>query len=94
MQADVSECDESAAMVDATVEEFDGVDVRVDNTGVVITDPAEEFDIKEWRRVIDVDLTGTFICSQLAAREMIDGDGGAIVNVVRRVALPSRTHLN
>ncbi|WP_262177436.1 SDR family NAD(P)-dependent oxidoreductase [Haloarcula laminariae] len=81
VQADVSDYDDVAAMVEATVEEFGSLDVLVNNAGIVETSPAEEFDIETWRRVIDVDLTGTFICSQLAAKEMIDSGGGAIVNV-------------
>lgn len=81
VQADVSECDEVAAMVDATVEEFGSLDILVNNAGITVTDPAEVFDIDDWRRIVAVNLTGTFICSQLAARKMIDDDGGAIVNI-------------
>lgn len=82
VQADVSDYGDVDAMVSAAVEEFGSVDVLVNNAGIVATDPAEEFDVATWRRVVDVDLTGTFICSQIAGCEMIDSEnGGSIVNV-------------
>ncbi|WP_135305548.1 SDR family NAD(P)-dependent oxidoreductase [Haloarcula amylovorans] len=69
VQADVSNYDEVVAIVNATVEEFGSLDILVNNAGIVITESAEEFDIDDWRRVIDIDLTGTFICSQIAAQD-------------------------
>jgi 3-oxoacyl-[acyl-carrier protein] reductase len=49
---------------------------------MTILGPAEEFDVDDWRRVIEVDLVGTFIGCQAAGRQMIEqGDGGAILNI-------------
>jgi glucose 1-dehydrogenase len=59
-----------------------GLDLLVNNAGVEKPYPLVEMPLEEWRRVIDVNLTGAFLCAREAARIMLDeGTEGAIVNV-------------
>lgn len=82
VEADVTDETEMAALVEATVERFGRLDVMVNNAGVTTLGPAEDFDVADWREVVDVDLVGTFIGCQVAGRQLIEqGDGGAILNV-------------
>jgi 3-oxoacyl-[acyl-carrier protein] reductase len=82
VRVDVTDPDSVASMVEATVEEFGGLDIMVNNAGTNIRGPAEEFDPADWQQVVDVNLSGVFYGSQAAARQMIaQGDGGHIVNV-------------
>ena len=56
-----------------------GVDVLVANAGISIRQPFLEISEADWRRVLDVNLTGVFLCAQQAARRMVAGDGGTIL---------------
>ena len=80
--ADVSDAKQVAMLFDETVKEFGRLDVLVNNAGIekkiAFVDTPED----EWHRVIAINLTGPFLCSQVAARQMIaQGDGGRIINV-------------
>jgi NAD(P)-dependent dehydrogenase (short-subunit alcohol dehydrogenase family) len=57
------------------------LDVLVNCAGITLWKPAEEHTTEEFRRVIEINLTGTFNCCQAAGRRMIPGGGGKIVNV-------------
>lgn len=78
---DVTDEAQVAAMVETVEAEFGSVDVLVNNAGITINTPAEEMSLAEWRRVVDVNLTGAFLCAKHAGRSMIANDGGSIVNV-------------
>jgi 3-oxoacyl-[acyl-carrier protein] reductase len=81
-EADVSEKAEVEALVDAAVSEFGSLDVMVNNAGISHIDPVLEMPEEEWRRVIDVNLTGPFFGSQVAGERMAEqGDGGQIINI-------------
>jgi NAD(P)-dependent dehydrogenase (short-subunit alcohol dehydrogenase family) len=68
--------------IDGLAEALDGVDVLVNNAGMMDHGPFLDLDLETWRRVHDVDLTGAFLCGQAAARRMVaQGRGGRIVNV-------------
>jgi NAD(P)-dependent dehydrogenase (short-subunit alcohol dehydrogenase family) len=56
-----------------------GVDVLVANAGISIRKPFLEIDEADWRRVLDVNLTGVFLCAQEAARRMVAANGGVIL---------------
>ena len=56
-----------------------GVDVLVANAGISIRKPFLEIEEADWRRVLDINLTGVFHCAQQAARRMVGGDGGVIL---------------
>jgi meso-butanediol dehydrogenase/(S,S)-butanediol dehydrogenase/diacetyl reductase len=56
-----------------------GIDVLVANAGISIRKPFLEIEEADWRRVLDVNLTGVFHCAQQAARRMVAGDGGVIL---------------
>ncbi|HEU4975516.1 MAG TPA: SDR family oxidoreductase [Baekduia sp.] len=59
-----------------------GVDVLVNNAGTGDSTPFVDVELDRWRHVLDVDLTGAFLCAQAAARRMVaQGRGGRIVNV-------------
>ena len=82
VHCDVSQKDDVDALVQATVDHFGQIDVAVNNAGV--NHSANFFDTTEddWDWVMSVDLKGTFLVSQAAARVMVaQGKGGAIVNV-------------
>jgi meso-butanediol dehydrogenase / (S,S)-butanediol dehydrogenase / diacetyl reductase len=72
-----------AAAVEAAFARADevlgGVDVLVANAGISIRKPFLEIEAADWRRVLDVNLTGVFHCAQQAARRMVAGDGGVIL---------------
>jgi meso-butanediol dehydrogenase / (S,S)-butanediol dehydrogenase / diacetyl reductase len=77
-------CDvaDAGAVADAfaQVDELLGpVDVLVANAGISIRKPFLEIEEADWRRVLDVNLTGVFHCAQQAARRMVAGDGGVIL---------------
>ncbi len=61
---------------------FGRIDGLVNNAGVNYVKPFLDVDLAEWRRVLDVDLTGSFILTQLCARQMLEqGGGGSIVQI-------------
>ena len=81
-EADVSRKSEVEALVDAAVSEFGSLDVMVNNAGISHIDPVLEMPEEEWRRVVDVNLTGPFFGSQVAGARMAEqGEGGQIINV-------------
>lgn len=81
VQMDVTNEDDVATAVEAIIDEYNSIDVLVNNAGITENVPAERMDPEDWQRVVDVNLTGVFLCSKHVGRRMIDGDGGSIVNV-------------
>jgi len=75
------------ALAEQTMAELGKIDIHVNNAGGQYSGPAEELSIEGWRSVIDLNLSGTFFCSQVMARHMMQADGGAIVNIVANFGL-------
>lgn len=70
-RADVSSEEEVQAMFRRTVEEFGTVDILVNNAGLQVDAPFHEMTLAQWRKVIDVNLTGQFLCAREAIREYL-----------------------
>ena len=82
MAADVTDRSAAAAVVDAAVERFGGVDILFNNAGVIRITPFLEIDEAEWDLLFDVNCKGTLWFAQAAAARMIEqGRGGRIINI-------------
>jgi NAD(P)-dependent dehydrogenase (short-subunit alcohol dehydrogenase family) len=82
---DVADPAQCQTMVDATVNEFDGVDVLVNNAGVGTAVPATRETPEEFRSVVDINLHGSYWAAQACARVM--QPGSSIVNISSVIAL-------
>jgi len=78
--ADVTDEASVNALVDGTVRVHGRLDVLVNNAGVIVRKPALETTSAEWRRVIDVNLTGAWLGCVAAARHMVPAKSGKIIN--------------
>jgi NAD(P)-dependent dehydrogenase (short-subunit alcohol dehydrogenase family) len=79
---DLGDAASGPVVIDALADALGGLDVLVNNAGTGDQTPFREVDLETWRHVLEVDLTGPFLCAQAAARRMVAaGGGGRIVNV-------------
>jgi NAD(P)-dependent dehydrogenase (short-subunit alcohol dehydrogenase family) len=81
LRCDVRSADDVQGVVRTTLEELGSLDVLVNNAGTSWGAPAEDTPLEGWQKVLDVNLTGTFLFSQAAGRAMIERGGGSIVNI-------------
>jgi NAD(P)-dependent dehydrogenase (short-subunit alcohol dehydrogenase family) len=92
-QADVSDSDSVNRFVGEAAERFGGLDIVINNAGVVSHAMLQDLDLGEWHRVIDTNLTAVYLVCQAAVPHM--SEGGSIVNITSAVAMrgmPARTH--
>jgi len=79
---DVTRFDEAGDVVEALARELGGLDVFVNNAGGGESFPFLDFPLEEWQRILDLNLTGAFVCGQRAARLMVEsGTRGRIINI-------------
>ena len=82
VRCDVTKEDEVDRTVNEAREKLGRLDILVNNAGIAPTHPLVEFPLAEWRRTLDVNLTGYFLMGRACARAMIEaGQGGSIVNI-------------
>lgn len=79
---DVSDLESVTRAVDDVVKDCGRLDFVINNAGIDYTKPVQEMTFEEWRRVIDVNLSGPFMVSKSAYPHLQKGGGGHIVNIV------------
>jgi NAD(P)-dependent dehydrogenase (short-subunit alcohol dehydrogenase family) len=81
MLCDVCNPDEVQAVVDKTIATYGQIDILVNNAGVTWGESIEEHQLEKWNLVLQINLTGVFLFSQRAGREMLKRKSGVIINV-------------
>jgi len=81
MKADVSNIKEVEEMVKKTLEKFKRIDILVNNAGIFPFKPLVEMKEKDWDKVLDVNLKGTFNCTKSVLQTMIKQKSGVIINI-------------
>jgi gluconate 5-dehydrogenase len=81
LAVDVTDEASVAEMVAAVVRDLGGVDVLVNAAGATVRTRAEDLAPADWRRILDINATGTFLCCQAAGARMAETGGGAIINL-------------
>lgn len=83
---DISDCEQVDSLVNSTVKRFGRLDVMVNNAGINSASKEDRvtidrYPIDTWRRMIEVDLNGTFYCCRKASRIMVQQKSGNIINI-------------
>jgi 2-dehydro-3-deoxy-D-gluconate 5-dehydrogenase len=81
VQADLSRPDELERGLEQAISVLGGLDILVNNAGITRRSPTEEHSLADWEQVIALNMTTTFLASQLAARLMLAQGHGKIINV-------------
>ncbi len=98
VQTDVTDPAAVKAAVAATLDRFGRIDVLINNAAIFVTlgrQPFWEIDLDEWRAVMDVNITGCFICASAVAGPMREAGGGRIINISSSTVpqgIPGFTH--
>jgi 2-deoxy-D-gluconate 3-dehydrogenase len=79
--ADIAKENEVAQMVTAVEKEMGPIDILINNAGINIRKKAMEYDLSEWERILNINLTGAFITSRAVGKGMIARRSGRIVNI-------------
>lgn len=78
---DVADETSCATMFSTVVHELGRIDILVNNAGIALRKSPETYTFDEWRKVIDINLSGAFLCSKLAYPHMVGAGGGKIINI-------------
>lgn len=89
IQCDVSKEEEVEKMVNEIVDKFGGIDILVNNAGVSRDSLLLDKNLKEFKRVLDVNLIGTYLCSRAVGKVMLDQKKGKIINIASTNAIDS-----
>ncbi|MDQ1353605.1 MAG: 3-oxoacyl-[acyl-carrier-protein] reductase [Acidobacteriota bacterium] len=81
VKTDVSNAEDVANLIKTTVIQWGSVDFLINNAGVTRDNLTVRMSEQEWDMVLDINLKGTFLCSQAAAKEMMKKRFGRIVNI-------------
>ncbi|PYP86421.1 MAG: gluconate 5-dehydrogenase [Candidatus Angelobacter sp. Gp1-AA117] len=68
-------------MVDATLAQFGRIDILINNAGISWGAPVEQMSLEDWNKVLETNLTGTFLCCQAVGKTMVAQGRGKIINI-------------
>jgi gluconate 5-dehydrogenase len=86
-KCDVTNQAQVAEAVKSTISKLGTLDILVNNAGIAWVSPADQMALEDWKKVVDSNLTGSFILSQEAGRHMISKRKGKIINITSIAAL-------
>lgn len=92
--ADITVREEVEAMARAAIEEFGQIDILINSAGINIRGPIDELSLADFNKVMDVNVTGTWLCCRAVAPHMKQRMRGRIINVASTLGLvgvPNRT---
>ena len=78
---DVTNEEQVQAMVKQIEEEVGVIDILVNNAGIIKRIPMHELSVEDWKKVIDIDLTGQFICAKAVNGHILYVDGGILAYI-------------
>ncbi|MEH2288179.1 3-oxoacyl-[acyl-carrier-protein] reductase [Nostoc sp.] len=81
IQADVSKSDQVDALINAVIEKFSRVDILVNNAGITRDTLLLRLKPEDWQAVIDLNLTGVFLCTRTVSKIMLKQRSGRIINI-------------
>ncbi|MEH2282149.1 MAG: 3-oxoacyl-[acyl-carrier-protein] reductase [Nostoc sp.] len=81
IQADVSKIDQVEALVNAVIQKFSRVDILVNNAGITRDTLLLRLKPEDWQAVIDLNLTGVFLCTRAVSKIMLKQRSGRIINI-------------
>lgn len=81
VHGDISNRYQAAALIEQARDAFGKIDFMLNAAGVYKAEPLLKVDEWDWRRQLEINLTGTFFCTQLISRVMSDEGGGVIINL-------------
>lgn len=88
-QGDISNRFQASALIERARDTFGQIHFLVNAAGVYKAEPLIKMDEWDWRRQIEVNITGTFFCTQFMSRVMADEGGGVIVNITSTAGHPN-----
>jgi NAD(P)-dependent dehydrogenase (short-subunit alcohol dehydrogenase family) len=81
LKCDITNPEDVKSVVEQTVEKFGRIDILINNSGASWGAPAEEMPLEAWQKVLNVNVTGTFLMSQAAGKVMLEQGAGKIINI-------------
>ena len=81
LKFDISQSDKIEEFIENASNELDGLDCIVNNAGITQDNLAIRMNIEEWKKVIDINLTSTFLMSKFAIKKMLKNKKGKVINI-------------
>ncbi|MEB3313702.1 MAG: 3-oxoacyl-[acyl-carrier-protein] reductase [Cyanobacteriota bacterium] len=81
LPADVSQADQVEALVKATLDHFGRIDILVNNAGITRDTLLLRMKLEDWQAVIDLNLTGVFLCTRAVSKVMLKQRSGRVINI-------------
>ncbi len=81
LAADVTQKEDVISMVEKVLREFQTIDILVNNVGTFMGGPFLDFSEEDWHKMLEINLTSTYLCSKVVGKHMVERQRGKIINV-------------